>query len=327
MKIDNIRKRGVLALCTMFLFGSCSKDDDTPEEEEIAQAKNIQWEVFYESEAGETVTQFEVSDDGQWLFYSTATGEAFRVNKSTGIREKLSARPLEFDNGKLYTYIRRDYKSYFGVSTDFGKTITEYHVGTYTNYAAGWYNGTFMNLIVNRLFVMPNGDLILPHIMDNANNAAYLQDNYLIAVSEDGGATWERKETTNSYISVCQGNRLFAIDEGWTGVNSSQLFYSDNQAASWEPSNLAYRPQAVDRDNNLIAGSRNEIQKLKGDKWMIYTWDETVEPLVSITGLRYEGLRGDDPYGRQMDDIEFDAENNMYVIGKNGTTICRTKLE
>lgn len=30
--------------------------------------------------------------------------------------------------------------------------------------------------------------------------------------------------------------------------------------------------------------------------------------------------------GRQMDDIEFDTNNNIYVIGRNYTTICRTKL-
>lgn len=58
----------------------------------------------------------------------------------------------------------------FVVSDDFGATRTEYHVGIYTNYAASWFDGAFMNLIVNLLFVMSKGELILPHIMEKANN-------------------------------------------------------------------------------------------------------------------------------------------------------------
>src|SRR5690606_32910674 len=135
---------------------------------------------------------------------------------------------VHYKNGKLYLLYEKDYNSYFAVSNDFGETITEYHVGSYTNFSAGWYEGTFMRLIVNRLFVMPNGDLVLPHIMDKANNATYLEDNKLIAVSTDGGATWNRKTTDHSYISTQRGNRLFAISEAWTGVGTSELFHSDN---------------------------------------------------------------------------------------------------
>lgn len=326
MGLTNMTKWMVPALFAGLLFVSCSTDNENPGGE-TGHTKNIEWEVFHEFGAGETIVHFEISDDAQWLFYTNSLGTAYRINKVTGEKSLLYALPLQFENGKLYLHVVKDSKSYFVVSDDFGATRTEFEVGTYTNYAAGWYTGTFMNLIVNRLFVMPNGDLILPHIMDKANNATYLQDNKLIAISTDGGATWNRKDSDNSYISALQGNRLFAISEAWTGVGTSQLLYSDNSGTSWQVSDLSYLPQAVDRDNNLIAASRNEIQKFKSNRWTVYTWDETAEPLVSITGLRYEGERGDDPNGRQMDDIEFDEDNNLYVMGKNRTTICRTTLD
>lgn len=329
MSIAKITKWIAPALVAGLLFTSCSKDDENPDGQQTGQTKTIEWEVFHEFEPGETVTRFEISDDAKWLFYTNGMGTSYRINKTTGEKSLLYANPLQFENGKLYLYVEKDYKSYFAVSDDFGETKTEHLVGTYTNYAAGWYDGAFMNLIVNRLFVMPNGDLILPHIMDKANNATYLEDNKLIAVSTDGGATWNRKTTDHSYISTQQGNRLFAISEAWTGVGKSELFHSDNGGTSWQASNLTYRPQAVDKENNLIAGFRNEIQKLKGTTWTVYTWQgetNAMDGLVFLNGLKYEGETGNDPNGRQMDDIEFDTNNNIYVIGRNYTTICRTKL-
>lgn len=328
MNIFKITKWIAPALFVGLSLTSCSKNDDDPDGQQTGQTKTIEWEVFHEFEQGEMVTRFEISDDAKWLFYTNTMGTAYRINKTTGEKSILYAHPLQFENGKLYLYAVKDYKSYFAVSSDFGETITEYHVGTYTNFAAGWYDGTFMNLIVNRMFVMPNGDLMLPHIMDKSNNVTYLQDNKLIAVSTDGGATWSRKDSDHSYISAQQGNRLFALSEGWSGVeaHASKLYYSDNGGISWLGSNLIYRPQAVDRENNLIAAGGNKIQKLKGNSWTVYTWDENSQPYVSLSGLKYEGEIGDDPNGRQMDDIEFDANNNIYVIGKNKNTICRAKL-
>ena len=220
----------------------------------------------------------------------------------------------------------RDYKSYFGVSKDFGATITEYYVGAYTNVAAGWYDGAFIAPMINRMFVMPDGKLILPYIMRTTGNSKFLADNKIIVVSEDGGVTWKRKETDYSYISAQQKNTLYAISEGWTSVKPSELYISDDNGTSWQLTDLAYRPQGTDRENNLIAGSQNEIQKLENGKWTAYTWDASSEPLVSIIGLKYEGVRGDDIEGRRMDDFEFDAANNLYVIGKNTNTICRTRL-
>ncbi|WP_108423125.1 sialidase family protein [Flagellimonas amoyensis] len=333
MKVPNIPKWILLAFVAMPLLTSCGKDNENGEEgQQAEQAKTINWEVFHEFEPGETVTQFEISDDAHWLFYTNSMGVTYRINKTTGEKNILYANPLQFEDGKLYLYVVRDNRSYFAVSNDFGATRTEYHVGTYTNYAAGWYDGAFMNLIVNRMFVMPNGDLVLPHIMDKANNAAYLQDNGLIAVSADGGATWNRRESNNSYIPALQGNRLFAISEGWTGVSSfaSKLYYSDDVGASWQESDLEYAPQAVDRENNLIAGRGNQLLKFKGNSWTAYTWEgqtSSMDGPVYLNGLKYGGTTGNDPKGRQMDDIEFDAENNIYVMGRNGTTICRTKLD
>ncbi|MCE4563968.1 exo-alpha-sialidase [Maribellus sp. CM-23] len=308
-----------------FLMSSCSDDELNPAEKAL-QTKTIEWEVFHEFEPGETVVQFEISDDAQWLFYYTQMAEAYRVNMKTGTRERMTARPLELKNNKLYTYALKDYKSYFGVSTDFGASITEYYVGAYTNVAAGWYEGAFIAPMINRMFVMPNGNLIIPHIMRTANNSAFLADNKLIVVSEDGGATWERKETEYSFISAQQGDMLYAISEGWTGVKSSEILYSDNSGLSWQPSDLIYRPQALDRENCLIAGSGNEIQKFKNGAWTTYTWEANSDPLVNVIGLKYEGVRGDDPNGRRIDDFEFDSANNLYMIGKNGNTLCRTKL-
>ncbi|WP_418502291.1 hypothetical protein [Flagellimonas sp.] len=334
MKVPNIPKWILLAFVTMPLLTSCSKDNENDEEgQQAEQTKTIEWEVFHEFEAGETVTRFEISDDAKWLFYTNAMGEAYRINKTTGEKSLLYAHPLHYENGTLYLHVVRGNDSYFAVSDDFGTTRTEYHVGTYTNYAAGWFDGAFMNLIVNRMFVMPNGELILPHIMEKANNATYLQDNFLIAVSSDGGATWNRKESKpSSYISAQQGNRLFAISEGWTGVENfeSNLFYSDNGGTSWQESDLKYAPQAVDRENNLIAAGGNLIIKLKGGTWTTYTWEgETSfnDGPVFLNGLKYGGITGNDPNGRKMDDIEFDAGNNIYVIGRNSGTICRAKLD
>lgn len=324
MNLMSVIKQASTALLLILVINACSEDDARGQQ--AAQTKTIEWEVFHQFEPGEIVTQFEISDDAQWLFYTNSMGTAYRINKTTGEKSILYAYPLEFQSGKLYLHVVKDNKSYFAVSTDFGATRTEYHVGTYTNYAAGWYTGTFMNLIVNRMFIMPNGDFILPHIMDKANNATYLQDNKIIAVSSDGGATWSRQECNNSYISTQQGNRLFAISEGWTGVSASELFYSDNSGKSWQASDLLHSPQATDRENNLIAASGNEIKKLKGNAWTTYTWEVEGDPWVSIIGLRYGASTGNDPNGRKMDDLEFDAQNNLYVIGRNRTTICRTKL-
>lgn len=334
MKITNITKWIVPALIVGLSLTSCSKDDENPDGQQTGQTKTIEWEVFHEFTNGEVISNFAITDDAKWLFYTDAYKVIHRINKSTGEKKVLSSNPtgasyVHYKNGKLYLLYEKDYKSYFAVSNDFGETITEYHVGSYTNFAAGWYDGTFMRLIVNRLFVMPNGDLVLPHIMDKANNATYLEDNKLIAVSADGGATWNRKTTDHSYISAQQGNRLFAISEAWTGVGTSELFNSDNGGTSWQASNLSYRPQAVDKENNLIAGFRNEIQKLKGNTWTVYTWQgetNAMDGLVFLNGLKYEGETGNDPNGRKMDDMEFDANNNIYVIGRNYTTICRTKL-
>lgn len=334
MKITSITKWIVPALVVGLSLTSCSKDDENPDGQQTGQTKTIEWEVFHEFAPGEVISNFAITDDAKWLFYTDAYKVIHRINKNTGEKKVLSSNPtgasyVHYKNGKLYLLYEKDYKSYFAVSNDFGETRTEYHVGTYTNFAAGWYDGTFMNLIVNRLFVMPNGDLVLSHIMYKANNATYLQDNKLIAVSTDGGATWNRKTTDHSYISAQQGNRLFAISEAWTGVGTSELFHSDNGVTSWQASNLTYRPQAVDKENNLIAGFRNEIQKLKGNTWTVYTWQgETndMDGLVFLNGLKYEGATGNDPNGRKMDDMEFDADNNIYVIGRNYTTICRTKL-
>lgn len=121
----------------VFLLNSCSKDE-LNHTTETREAKIIEWEVFHEFEPGEVVVQFEISDDAQWLFYYTQMAMAYRVNKKTGVREQLSARPLEVKNNKLYTYVLRDYKSYFGVSSDWGASITEHYVGVYS-YRQQWY--------------------------------------------------------------------------------------------------------------------------------------------------------------------------------------------
>ncbi len=328
MKAITLPKWFYILCCLTPGFLSCSAEDDTTAEtEQNAPGKNLEWEVFYQAETGESITRFEISDDAQWLFYTNGLGVSYRVNKTTGEKSILGGIPLQFEKGKLYLYAIKNYKSYFSVSEDYGATQQEHLVGTYTNFAAGWYTGTFMNLIVNRMFVLPNGDLMLPHIMDRANNAAYLQDNYLIAVSKDGGTTWSRKESQNSFIAVAQGNRLFAIDEAWDGVNSSQLYYSDDLGATWQMSDLEYNPQAVDREGNLIFGFGTELRKLNGTTWKLYGWDQDKEPFVLLSGLKYGGQRGDDPNGRRMDDLEFDAQNRLYTIGKNFNTICRARLE
>lgn len=326
-----ITKRILLVLLFTLIITSCNEDNRNSGGQQTAETKTIAWEIFHEFEAGELVSNFAITDDAKWLFYTDALKSIHRINKHTGVKKVLFSNPTGFSyvhyaNGKLFFLYEKDYKSYFAVSDDFGETKTEYQIGAYTNYAAGWYDGTFINLIVNRLFVMPSGRLLLPHIMDKANNATYLLDNKLVAVSTDGGATWTREQSDYSYISAQQGNRLFALSEAWTGVEKSELFYSDDGGTTWQRSNLVYRPQATDRENNLIAGGENEMQKLKNNVWTAYTWPEDSAPLVSITGLRYEGERGDDPNGRQIDDIEFDADNKVYVMGRNRTTICRTVL-
>jgi len=315
-------------------FTSCSNDGENPDGQPKGKGSTVEWELFHEFAPGEVIGNFAISDDAKWLFYTDAHEVIHRIGKSTGEKKALTSNPtgasyVHYISGKLYLLYEKGYESFFAVSDNFGETITHYHVGSYTNFAAGWYDGTFMRLLVNRMLVMPNGDLILPHIMDKANNATYLEDNKLIAVSTDGGASWNRKNSDHSYISARQGNRLFAIGEGWTGVDAfpSELYYSDDAGTSWKASDLTYFPQATDRENNLIAGSGNTIYKLKGKTWTEYTWEKNNQPLVSIVGLKYEGERGDDPNGRQMDDMEFDADNNIYVIGADRTAIYRTKLD
>ena len=49
-------------------------------------------------------------------------GTSYRINKTTGEKSLLYANPLQFENGKLYLYVEKDYKSYFAVSDDFGET-------------------------------------------------------------------------------------------------------------------------------------------------------------------------------------------------------------
>jgi hypothetical protein len=335
MKFTNIKIWSSVLLAQLLLV-SCSKNEDNPGGQQTMQAKTIEWEVFHELDTDETIRNFAITDDAKYLFYTNGLNGIYRIDLATGSKTTLFAQPtgssyVHFINEKLYLLYEKGYKSYFAVSDDLGANLTEYEVGAYTNYAAGWYQGTFMKLIVNRMFITPDGDLILPHIMDKANNATYLQDNKLIAISTDGGATWSRKDCEHSYISAKQGNRLFAISEGWTGVETfaSKLFHSDDEGTNWQGSTLSYSPQAVDRENNLIAGSGNKIQKLKGNSWRVYTWEgqtSSMDGLVFLSGLKYGGVRGDDPNGRQMDDIEFDADNYIYVIGRNMTNICRTKL-
>lgn len=319
----------LIIILSVVLTVSCKKDEEPGGS--IGQTKTIQWEVFHEFETDENVQNYAISNDAKWLFYANDRSIT-RIDKSDGTKKVLfsngtGAPYVHFIKDKLYMFYERNYSSYFAVSSDFGETITEHLVGTYTNVAAGWYDGPFMRLFFNRLFVMPNGDLIFPYIFGNPNNYLHTES-ARIAVSTDEGATWTLQESNPSYIMAQQDNRLFAIKGGWQGdfgIGESSLFlYSDDKGTSWQASDLKYAPQATDRQNNLVAAGRNEIQRLKGGRWTIYTWERMSQPIVDITTLA--NSQAGTSRTRRVADIEFDAANNMYVMGSDNK-LCRTKLD
>lgn len=322
----------LIAILAVVLVVSCKKDEEPGGS--IGQTKTIQWEVFHQFETNEHVNNYAISDNGQFLFYSD-NRIIYRINKSTGEKKTIlnAIEPAGISyvhvlQGKLYIFYGSVNRSYVGVSTDNGDTFTNHHVGTYTNVAAGQFDGAFTRLFVNRLFAMPNGDLILPYIFTNPNSYLHTDDGSRIAVSIDGGETWTLKESAPSYIVAQQGNRLFAVQGGWQGDfgigQSSSLLYSDDRGTSWHASDLKYAPQATDRQNNLIAAGRNEIQRLKGGLWTIYTWEEMSQPFVQITVLNHSQTGTNRT--RTMADIEFDNANNLYVMGLDNKLV-RTKLD
>lgn len=325
------RINNVFLLIGLGIVCSCDAECPVPNGDISESVKTIQWEVFYQVEPDLVISNFAIAEEVDWLFFTDNLRNINRINISTGKQDVLFSEPtgpsyVHFKNGKLYMFYEKDFTSYCSISSDFGESFQHHPVGVYTNYAAGWYEGAFVNLIVNRLFEMPNGDLVLPHIMTERNNAEYLIDNRLIAVSTDGGATWSQKESENSYISTLQNERLFAIDESWDGVSVSVHYFSDDLGQTWQATENPYVPQATDWENHLIAGGGNELQKFKEGTWQRYSWEENGEPLVSITSLNYGGVRGDDPNGRKMEDFEFDSNNSLYVIGRDRKSICRTNL-
>lgn len=298
-------------------LSSCKKDEPGGN---IGETKPLNWELFHDTEiAFGFVASFAVSDDAKWLFYSDSERRVFRVNKTTGEKKTLLA-PYDrsalsfvhFINGKLYLIYEENYESYVGISNDLGETFTPYRVGTYTHFAAGQFTGAFVRVTVNRLFLLPGGDLIIPHIFRQPNDALSPADDKQIAVSQDGGATWARNSSEYSFISAQRGNRLYAISGGWQGDfntgQSGKAYYSDDKGQTWHESDLKYTPQTVDRENNLIAGNAGEIQKLKNNTWTIYKWDAFKAPFVHVQPLRYFNQE------KTMADIQFDAANNIYIL-------------
>lgn len=51
-------------------------------------------------------------------------------------------------------------------------------------------------------------------------------------------------------------------------IRPSELYTSNDNGTNWQLTDLAYRPQGINRENNLIADSQNEIQKLKNGKYL-----------------------------------------------------------
>lgn len=122
-------------------LNSCSKDDKNPDGQQTGQTKTIEWEVFHEFAPEEVISNYAITDDTKWLFYTYAYKVIHRIKKVLE-KKALSSNPtgasyVLYKNGKLYLLYEKNYKSYFAVSDDFGETINEYHVGSYTYFFAG----------------------------------------------------------------------------------------------------------------------------------------------------------------------------------------------
>ena len=320
----------IALLAFLCLNISCGKDDEPGGT--LGEEKIIEWEMLMD--LGDGVRSFAITDDANFLFYTNSAGRFYRVNTATNqeteILSGISKSGVGFVNvinGIVYgTYVSNG-RGYFAVSTDLGDTFAEHQVGVFTNVPAGQYEGAFIRPVLNRLYQLPNGQLMIPHIYDNTNSNNMPNDSKLIVVSDDGGATWERRNSEHSFISALRGNTLYAASLNWLGDfnigEKGNLYESNDYGATWKESSLLFAPQAVDRENNLVAADYYKVCKLKNNKWISYEAEEgaTHSPLVS--NVVYSNTLGN--VNKKLADIQFDLANNIYVLSAN--RIYKSRLD
>lgn len=314
----------------IFCLGACSSEDgqstdDLEAEEEI---KKITWEQI-DLPDSKSVDNFAVSDDGRYLFYTASNNYIYRYDivekketKLYGDGSTMGRSFVHVLDGKLYMITYHDNKSYFSVSNDNGNTITRNLVATFVPFAP---QTAFVRADFNRLFRLTDGTLLFPHF---TNTTTKVEE---ISISTDGGKTWAKKNSGIVFIHASQGNRLFATPGDWQGeygigASGGGLHFSDNKGDTWTKSDLKYSPQAVDREGNLIGAESDKFQKLKGNKWTIYTWDGNFPYASKLSNVSSGGT-----VTQRISDIEFDLSNNLYLLsgrsGGPGSAIFKTKLD
>lgn len=82
----------IIALLSVVLAVSCTKDDNTESGGNIGQTKTITWEKYLDfSEIGETrlILNFAISGNGNYIYYSTNNRSIYRYNLATKEKDLL----------------------------------------------------------------------------------------------------------------------------------------------------------------------------------------------------------------------------------------------
>lgn len=295
-----------------FIFLACEKEKvDNPNETDQEEVKQISWELVVDLE--EIPRSMTVSDDGNFLFYtSSGDYDIYRIDLNTNEKIKIEDGPeskmhfsyVHYFDGTLYTITYKNNKSYFGISTDNGETLTEHLVETYVFMSEDPLEG-FLKVDHNKMLNLGGGKLIVPTPSNNG-----------FALSMDGGLNWQTKSTevNHTFLLTNKGNEIYALYPGWEGDydigSPSELKKSTNVGDSWTNGSLKYLPQAVDRDGNYISCGSTEIRKYNNQKWTIFKWDSNPE----VSGQEARNLSSGGLTEQRLVDIEFDLNNNLYLL-------------
>jgi hypothetical protein len=306
-----MKKILLLSLFT-FIFLACEKDKiDNPNETGQEEVKQITWELVVDLE--EIPRRITVSDDGNFLFYtSSGNYDIYRINLNTNEKVKIEDGPeskmyfsyVHYFDGTLYTITYKNNKSYFGISSDNGETLTEHLVDTFEFMSEDPIEG-FLKVDHNKMLNLGDGKLIVPTPSNNS-----------FALSLNGGLNWQTKptEVNHTFFIANKGNEIYALYPGWEGDydigSPSELKKSTNMGDSWTIGTLKYLPQAIDKNGNFISCGSSEIRKYENGEWTIFKWDNNPE----VSGQEARNLSSGGQIEQRLVDIEFDEENNLYLL-------------
>lgn len=309
-----------LTFLVLILF-SCKEYEDNSLDIQTEETKQITWEKVIDFE--EYISNFCISDDGKYIFYSNNSNDIYRINLQTNEKIKLDGSLsnmhhsyVHYIDGNFYMITYKDNKSYFGISNDNGDNITDHHVETHI-FMSGIPLKGFLKVDHNRLLKLNTGELIV-----------VTPSNMSFAISYDGGINWETKTTEigHNFMLTSKDNKIYSLIRGWQGDfgigSSSYLVQSSDIGESWLNSDLKYFPQAVDKQNNLISCSNNQFRKLNNNKWTLYEWENNTE----VWGAEAINFKSGSNYISKIADIEFDNSNNLYLLVGN-KSVFKTRLE